>query len=318
MDLYLRFMPIIEAVAEKLQQDSAKQNDEVIEAVSKLPQFIDDLLASIKYYGSGILAAIIITLILKRLTKFLVKVTTNTLERSRVDEGVCKFVVSFLRTICYIGICFVFIGLASRGKLSHATVATATAVIGSAGLTVGLALQGSLQNFSGGVLILLLKPFKIGDYIIAQGYEGTVQTIEIFYTKLLTIDNRMVVLPNGVLSNTNITNVTREDIRRLDLLVGIEYSEDVRRVKAVLTRIAESKELVLKDHDIMVFVNDFLDSSVSMGLRVWCKTEDYWPLRWDILESIKVEFDREGIVIPFNQLDVNVRQAVEEAVKAGK
>lgn len=310
MNLYLRLMPIIaQANNEQITKEELK------EAATKLPGFIDKVFHEIKFYGGWLIFAIVVTILLKKLTKFLLKVVGNGLTRSKVEEGVSKFVISLLRTICYIGIFFLFISIASAGKLSKVAVATTTAIIGSAGLTIGLALQGSLQNFSGGVLILLLKPFKLGDFIIAQGYEGTVETIDIFYTKLLTIDNRMVVLPNGVLSNTNITNVTRENIRRLDLLVGIEYSEDVTRVKALLAKIAESKELVLKDHEIMVFVNDFMDSSVSMGLRVWCKTEDYWPLRWDMLETIKIEFDRAGIVIPFNQLDVNVKQSVESAIK---
>jgi len=315
MNLYLRLYQVCAAVTPTQAAGTDDVRKEVEKAVTEVPHFLEETFEAVKFYGGWLLFAIVVTFILKKLTQFLIKMVTNGLEKSKVEEGVSKFLISLLRTLCYIGIFFLFVSIASAGKLSQVTVATATAIIGSAGLTIGLALQGSLQNFSGGVLILLLKPFKIGDYIIAQGYEGTVETIDIFYTKLLTIDNRMVVLPNGALSNTNITNVTKEDIRRLDLLVGIEYSEDVVRVKEVLAKIAESKEAVLKDHDIMVFVNDFMDSSVSMGLRVWCKTEDYWTLRWDMLETIKIEFDRAGIVIPFNQLDVNVRQTMESALK---
>lgn len=253
--------------------------------------------------------ALVIFFVVKRILNVFLRFLYNVLEKTSLDEGVNRFLISLLRTISYV---IIILSLAQFVGIKAATItASVTAVIASAGLTIGLALQGSLQNFSGGVLILLLKPFKIGDYIIAQGYEGTVETIDIFYTKLLTIDNQTVVLPNGGLSNTNITNVTREEIRRLDLAIGIEYSENVAKVKNILKDIIDSKEKVLKDRDINVFVSDFLDSSVSIGARMWCKTEDYWMLKWDMLESIKNEFDAAGIVIPFNQLDVNVKQSVE-------
>lgn len=281
----------------------------VEEVVKKLPEWLEKLGDIALSFAINLFWTVFIYFVLKKLTKVLLKILANALERSKVDEGVSKFLVSLIKTVCYAGICFACIAVLNGGKFSGITAAV-TAVVGSAGLTIGLALQGSLQNFSGGVLILLLKPFKLGDYIIAEGYEGTVETIDIFYTKLLTIDNRMVVLPNGTLSNTNITNVTREDVRRLDLTVGIEYSESVAKVKELLLRIVNSKEQVLKDRDVNVFVNDFQDSSVSIGIRMWCNTEDYWVLRWDMLESIKNEFDANGIVIPFNQLDVNVKQSV--------
>lgn len=268
-------------------------------------------------YGENVISfvirfivAIILFLIIKKVIKILLKLLYDVLEKTSIDEGVNRFLISLLKTIGYI---LVILTLAQNviGIEAATVTATVTTVIASAGLTIGLALQGSLQNFAGGVLILLLKPFKLGDYIIAQGYEGTVESIDIFYTKLLTIDNQTVVLPNGGLSNTSVTNVTREEVRRLDLTIGIEYSENVSRVKNILHSIIDSKEKVLKDRDINVFVSDFLDSSVSIGARMWCRTEDYWTLKWDMLESIKNEFDTAGIVIPFNQLDVNVKQAID-------
>lgn len=276
-----------------------------------IEKFFDKYGPEIVSYVIKFAVAIVVFVLLSKLLRLLLRFLGNLLDRTALDKGVSKFLISLIRTIAYV---FLIIGIAENviGVQATAITASITAIIASAGLTIGLAFQGSLQNFSGGVLILLLRPFTIGDYIIAQGYEGTVQSIDIFYTKLLTIDNRMVVLPNGQLSNTNITNVTREDVRRLDLFVGIEYSENVGRVREVLMRIIDRKELILRDRDINVFVDSFLDSSVNMGIRVWCKTEDYWVLRWDMLESIKNEFDAEGIVIPFNQVDVNLKEAIEK------
>lgn len=280
------------------------------ELIKKMPTYLENFIEGAKALAINLIIAVVVCIILKKLIQVLLKFLTNVFSKGRMEEGLSKFLISLTRAVCHVGLFFVFVVIINGGKFGGITAAI-TAIIGSAGLTIGLALQGSLQNFSGGVLILLLKPFKLGDYIIAQGYEGTVETIDIFYTKLLTIDNRMVVLPNGALSNTNITNVTREEVRRLDLMVGIEYSESVARVKEILMRIVESKEAVIKDRPCSVYISDFEASSVKMGIRMWCKTEDYWALKCDMLESIKNAFDENGIVIPFNQLDVNVKQAIE-------
>lgn len=283
-----------------------------MEAVDKFFEKYGDKIVG---YTIRVVIAIVVFLIAKKILNMLMKFLTNVLDRTSMDRGVNRFLVSLAHAVGYAVIVLAIATDVLEFKISAIT-ASVTAIVASAGLTIGLAFQGSLQNFAGGVLILLLRPFTIGDYIIAQGYEGTVETIDIFYTKLLTIDNRMVVLPNGALSNTNITNVTREDVRRLDLTVGIEYSENVGRVREVLLRIIHSKELIIAEREVNVYVDAFLDSSVSMGIRVWCKTEDYWTLRWDMLESIKNEFDAEGIVIPFNQVDVNLKKTIQN--KASK
>lgn len=283
------------------------------EWMKNMPTFLENFLEGAKAFAINLLIAVVVCMILKKLIQVLLKFLDNVFSRSRMEEGLSKFLISLTRSMCHIGLFFVFVVIINGGKFGGLTAAI-TAIIGSAGLTIGLALQGSLQNFSGGVLILLLKPFKLGDFIIAQGYEGTVETIDIFYTKLLTIDNRMVVLPNGALSNTNITNVTREEVRRLDLAVGIEYSESVARVKEILLQLVESKEAVLKDRPMAVYISDFEASCVKMGIRMWCKTEDYWTLKCDMLESIKYAFDEQGINIPYNQLDINVKQAIANEI----
>lgn len=182
------------------------------------------------------------------------------------------------------------------------------ALVGSVGLTLGLALQGSLSNFAGGVLILILKPFRIGDYIIIGGNEGTVTSIDIFYTKLVTFDNRLLIMPNGVLSNTNIVNVTNEPRRRLDINLPINYSENIKKVRDILLNIVQNHEMVLQDLDITVVVNSFDPSSINIGLRVWVATENYWPLKWGLLEQIKSQFDENEITIQLNQLDVNLKK----------
>ena len=170
-------------------------------------------------------------------------------------------------------------------------------------------MQGSLSNLAGGVLILVLKPFKVGEYIIACGEEGTVTSIEILCTKLLTTDNKVVIIPNGSLANSNITNVSREEFRRVDLVLGVSYESDLKLVKNLLQQIGEKHELTLKDevHPVTVFINEFAASSIDFGFRVWCKNSDYWTVKWGLMEAVKEAFDANKIEIPFNQLDVNMK-----------
>ncbi len=185
--------------------------------------------------------------------------------------------------------------------------ASLVAIIGAAGLAIGLALQGSLANFAGGVLILLLKPFKVGHWIQAQGVEGTVQEINIFNTKLITFGNQLAVIPNGKLSNDNIINYTEEGIRRESLIFGIGYDDDIKHAKEILLSLVMEQEAVLKIEDKMpmVAVAELGDSSVNLTLRYWAKNEDFWNLRWLVLEEGKERLEAGGITIPFPQRDVH-------------
>ena len=185
--------------------------------------------------------------------------------------------------------------------------ASLVAIIGAAGLTIGLALQGSLANFAGGVLILLLKPFKVGDFISAQGIDGTVKEISIFNTKVNTVGNQLVIMPNGKLSNDNIINYSEEGIRRENLSFGIGYDDDIKRAKEILLNLVMEQETVLKIEDKMpmVAVAELGDSSVNFTLRYWAKNEDFWNLRWLILEEGKARLEAAGISIPFPQRDVH-------------
>ena len=182
------------------------------------------------------------------------------------------------------------------------------AVIASAGVAVGLALQGSLSNLAGGVLILLLKPFKIGDYIVAAGVEGTVSTIQMFATKLTTPDNRVIVVPNSTLSNGTITNVSAMDKRRLDITASIAYTADLKLAKNVLMSLLEGCEYVMKEEVYDVFVANLGASSVDLNVRFWVKSSDYWTAKAYITENIKVKLDANNIEIPYNKLDVQIQK----------
>ncbi len=182
------------------------------------------------------------------------------------------------------------------------------ALIGAAGLAVGLALQGSLANFAGGVLILFLRPFRAGDYIEAQGIGGTVESIMIFHTILRTADNKTIILPNGSLSNGAITNFSRKPTRRVDLNVGIDYGDDIKQARSILLALAAADERVLKDPEAVVYLTSLGDNSVNLSLRMWTKSGDYWGVFFTLQEQMKEAFDREGISFPFPQHTVHVQQ----------
>ncbi|MFW5630097.1 MAG: mechanosensitive ion channel family protein [Acetivibrio ethanolgignens] len=268
---------------------------------AELRTWLDRITPPLEALGKDILAALLIFLIGRRIVKWLNKILKRSFERSNMEEGLSHFLLSFINITLNIIVAFMAV------SVFDAAVTSIMAVLGSAGLTLGLALQGSLSNLAGGVLILIMRPFQVGDYIITgTKEEGTVIGIDIFYTHLLTIDNRRVVIPNGGLSNSSITNVTRESVRRLDLLVSVDYSENIQKVKKILLELLATQEMVLGDRPIDIYVNSFDPSAISIGLRVWTETENYWTLKWKLLEEIKEEFDRNEIVIPFNQLDVNI------------
>ncbi|MDE6608404.1 MAG: mechanosensitive ion channel, partial [Lachnospiraceae bacterium] len=189
--------------------------------------------------------------------------------------------------------------------------ASVVAVLGSAGVAIGLAIQGSLANLAGGVLILLMKPFKVGDYIIENtgGNEGTVEEIQLFYTRLVTPENKIVVLPNGNLSNSSLTNVTYAPDRRLDIKVSISYHSDIKMAKEVLLKILEEDAFTLKEKDMLVYVDELADSAVILGVRCWFQNEDYWAGKWRITENVKYAMDENGIEIPYPQMDVHIDQA---------
>lgn len=279
-----------------------------IDAVEKeknaFEAYLDGVIPELLDFGVDVILAVLVLIIGSRIIKWIVKILGRSMERANAEQGVVTFVSSLCKYALY------FVLLLMILSNFGVTASSVIAVLGSAGLTLGLALQGSLSNFAGGVLILLLKPFVVGDYIIenADKQEGTVSEITIFYTKLLTPDNKAIMIPNGALSNASVTNVTAMTNRRLDLRFGVAYNSDIAKVKNILEEVIKNDEAVIKEEDMNVFVSDLLDSSMDMGLRCWVKKEDYWTARWRIIENVKLAFDREGVEIPFPQMDVNLKK----------
>ena len=263
-------------------------------------QFGDSLTA----LGIKIILAFLTLFIGLKLIKWLRKITKKCLQKANADMGVVQFLDAFIK---YTLVTVLVLGIASSFGFE---VASLTALLGSAGVTLGLALQGSLSNFAGGVLILLLKPFKVGDYIKedTNGNEGTVTEISLIYTKLTTFDGKIIVLPNGTLANNSLTNVTGTDLRRLDLLVTVSYDSDIKKVKELLLSILNEDDAILKDKDRIVFVDNLADSGIVVGVRCYTKQEDYWVVKWRILEVIKQKFDENNIEIPYPRMDVQIRQ----------
>lgn len=253
--------------------------------------------------GGRVLFAVICFVIGAQVIKFVRRVVRKGMERAKADVGVTQFVDSFLKAALYVVLAFM---LAASFGVDAASI---VALLGSAGVAIGLAVQGSLSNLAGGVLILLLKPFKVGDYIVegATGKEGEVAEIEIFYTKLVTPDNREIVLPNGSLANNSIVNVTARHCRRADVQVSVAYGADLKKAKDALTKMLEADEKVLKSREFKVFVNELGESGIVLNVRCWFTNEEYWEGKWRITENCKYALDEAGIEIPFRRVDVRMR-----------
>lgn len=249
-----------------------------------------------------ILVILVIFFVGSKLIKLLLKLVQKSMEKMNAEKGLITFVNSFLKAALYVVLAFI---LAQKLGVDAASI---IAILGSAGVAIGLAIQGSLSNLAGGVLILLLKPFKVGDYIVDNaGKEGTVDEIQIFYTKLHTFDNKIVILPNGNLANNSIVNVTAQPTRRVDVSVQIAYGADLKKAKEVLTAMLDASEYTLKDQVRRVIVDSLDDSGVTLCLHSFVKTSDYWSAKWDLTEKAKLTLDENGIEIPFPQVDVHMR-----------
>lgn len=283
------------AIAEEVMQDIEQLKPNVV--LETMKGWVPGLMA----FGYRLLIAAVILFIGFRIGKTVRKMLGRTFKRMDMEVTLSKFLTSSV----YVMICGLAI-FAAADKIGISS-ASIIAVLGSAGLALGLALQGSLSNFAGGILILMMKPFKVGDYILCEGMEGTVSSIGLVYTTLHTLDNKQVIMPNGTLSGSVLTNVTAQDRRRLEIKVGISYTADLRRAKELLHRLVETHPAIMKDEPVVSFVDELGESAVIIGARGWVPTEDYWVVKWDLMEKIKLSFDEEGIEIPYNQLDVHVR-----------
>lgn len=247
-----------------------------------------------------LLIALAVFLIGKKAIGFIRRFAGRSFERAGVEAGASKFLKSLIE-VCLYGILVFMIA----GQLGLNTASLVT-ILGTASLALSLSLQGTLQNFAGGVLLLLVKPFKVGEYIICPEGEGTVSMIGLVYTTLLTADNKRITIPNGSLANSTVTDVTAMEKRRLDLLVGIGYQADIKAAKEILERSFREHPLICKEEDITVFVDSLGDSAVTLGVRGWTAPGDYWKAKWDLLETIKLSFDEAGIEIPLSQVDVHI------------
>ena len=280
----------------------AEVTQDTVEEMNQFVQYIQDSVPSMIGFGIRVLMALVAFFIGRMIIKWIRKIVRRSLERSNADKGVEQFVDSVLKFGLYFLLIF---SLVSELGVDTTSVA---AVVASGGVAIGLALQGSLSNFAGGVLILILKPFQVGDYIIedTNKNEGTVKEIQIFYTKLSTIDNKTIVIPNGMLTNSSLTNATAKDERRLDLKVSISYEADLKQAKSLIEEILRNDESVEKDEEILVFVDELAESAVVLGARAWVKSEVYWETRWRVLENIKLTMDAQGIEIPYPKLSVHM------------
>lgn len=287
-------------------QEVTDATQEAVKQVNQLTQYVQDSIPELITFGLKVLAALVAFFVGRLVIRWIRKIVRRSFERSGADKGVEQFVDSLLKYGLYALLVFSLIS-----SLGFDTTSVA-AVLASGGVAIGLALQGSLSNFAGGVLILLLKPFVVGDYIIedSNGKEGTVKEIQIFYTKLSTIDNKTIVIPNGMLTNNSITNATAKDERQLDLRVSISYDADIRQAKNVIEELLEKDECIIKNEQINVFVHELADNAVVLGIRAWVKNEEYWETRWRLLEEIKILLDENGIEIPYPQMAVHMKENV--------
>jgi small conductance mechanosensitive channel len=253
-----------------------------------------------------VIGALLILIVGQWVAKFLRRVVEKILTKSKVDPTL----ISFVKNITYAAL-LTFVILAALGQLGIQTTSF-IAIIGAAGLAVGLALQGALANFAAGVLMILFRPFKIGDLIEGAGVTGIVEDIQIFTTQLKTPDNKTIIIPNAKLTTNNITNFSTKGTRRIDLVIGIGYEDDIQKAKTTITDILEQDQRILKDPPSTVAVAELGESSVDLAVRPWVESAEYWSVRSDILETIKQRFDAEGISFPFPQRDIHVYQHTEQ------
>ena len=251
-------------------------------------------------YAANIALAIVIFIVGRWLADTLTDVVVRLLKKSRMDDMLISFVASITKTILLL-----FVAIAALNKLGIDTTSL-IALLGAAGLAVGLALQNSLQNFAAGVMLIVFRPFKAGDFVELAGVAGVVENIGIFSSVLRTGDNRELIIPNGAIYGGIITNYSARSTRRVDMVFGVAYDDDLKAAKELLRSIILADDRVLSDHEPVVAVSELADSSVNFIVRPWVKSADYWPVLWDTTEKVKLEFDAQGLSIPYPQMDIHM------------
>ena len=278
--------------------------ESVADSTGIIREMLDKTLNWFMDKSADLVIAAIFLLIGLKLVSIVHKILCKSFQKTKMDESVSGFLLSFIKIALSI---VVFISTAAIIGIEITSFVT---ILGTAGIALSLGLQGSLTNLIGGVLILILKPFTVGDYIKEdnKGNEGTVISIDIFYTKLRTLENRIVVIPNGILASTSLLNITTEGKRRLDIDISVGYEMDISYVKKIIMEVIDAEDRILREEPIDVFIGEFGGNGIRMGIRAWAKVDDFWPTLCDLREEVKKAFDQNGIKIPHNQLDVNIKE----------
>jgi len=254
-------------------------------------------------WGINIVLALLIFVIGRMVARIVVSIVRRLLSKANMDDILIDFVCSILQTALLL-----FVIIAALNQLGVDTTSL-IALLGAAGLAVGLALQGSLQNFASGVMLIVFRPFKAGDFVDAGGVSGTVEKISIFSTQMRTGDNREIIVPNGKIYGDTITNFSARDTRRIDMVVGIGYDDDIKKAQEILRGLVDGDERILNDPETLIAVSELADSSVNFVVRPWVKSSDYWAVKFDFNENVKLAFDEQGISIPYPQLDVHTSKS---------
>ena len=267
-----------------------------------LEQFLNKIINWATTEGIKLIIGLLLLWIGWKLAKKVVNIMSKTLEKRNVDATVSSFLDTFVEVVLKGIVMYIFldyVGIKTTGI---------AALVASAGVAIGLALQGSLSNFAGGVIILLIRPFNVGDYIEGSGHTGVIEKIGMFYTHMTTVDNKLILIPNGNLANGSIVNYSAKELRRVDLTFGVGYEQDVLKVKRVLSNIVDAHDLILKTPEPFIALSEHGDSAVNFVVRVWVNNSDYWKVHFDLLESVKIKFDEEEISIPYPQMDLHIKK----------
>lgn len=288
------------ATTESVVGDAVK---EATDQVSIVGQYIHKLTDWCMSKLGSIVVAVIFMVVCFKLVKLLLRILRKSFERSKLDPSVAGFFISAVKIVLNVLIVLTAASIVGFQITSFITI------LGTAGVTLGLALQGSLSNLAGGLLILILKPFRVGDYIVENNThcEGTVVSIDIFYTRLITFDNKSVVIPNGNISNTSLVNVTEHDMRRVDIPFSVAYDSDMEKVKRVTIETIKDVDGYLPDEQILFYIDEFADSGINMYVKFYATIEKFFDAKWDAMWKLKKAFDENDIEIPFNQMDVHMK-----------
>lgn len=291
----------LNAAKDSLATDSINVAKEVVQAISdgKTELIIEKLIDQCINVGKNILAAILVYIAGRFLISLLKRMMTSMMERRKVEATIQSFLHSVVNILLNILLVIAVIGALGVNTTSFA------ALLASAGVAIGMALSGNLQNFAGGLIVLLFKPYKVGDWIEAQGVSGTVSEIQIMHTLLTTIDNKVVYVPNGAMSSGTIINYSRKDTRRIEWIVGVDYGEDIDKVKTIINTLIANDQRILKEPEPFVALHALDSSSVNITIRVWVATQDYWNVYFEMNKNIYDEFNRQGVNFPFPQLTIH-------------